>query len=397
MEIKKTIACAVCKSKDTLENPAIFVLASKDDETYICDSCIECAHQAIVEEKEKSNTSTISQSAPKESLLNTPKELYQELSKNVIGQDDAKKKISIAIAQHQRRMTNPSIKKSNILMIGPTGTGKTELARSIATFLKIPFVMTDATNLTTRGYVGEDVESVVARLLSSVNYDVSAAQKGIIFIDEIDKLGKSQNADSGVNTTAVQQELLKIIEGSNIKVKIKSPYGNEEFFVNTTNILFICSGAFEGLKSKPSMTMGISSVPQFDDNEEINTRDLTKFGLIPEFIGRFSVVAETKTLSESDLVRILTEPVNSLIKQKEKLFMIDNVKLEFDSQFLQAVAKLALSENTGARGLQKIIEKKLEKFYFDIDSYKNKTIIINDKLDIIKNNLDEENNQKLAS
>jgi ATP-dependent Clp protease ATP-binding subunit ClpX len=391
IDSKKCIQCPSCLKKDIEGSNDTFILMSSEQDLYICDKCIEVAHNAATtqslindfEEKVVNKNRELN-------IMRSPKEIYQELNKYVIGQDKAKKDISVAIAQHLRRIKDKSIKKSNILIMGPTGTGKTEIARTVSNFLKLPFVITEATNLTTRGYIGEDVESIIGRLLSSVDYNTDLASKGIIFIDEIDKLGRSQNSDSGVNTVAVQQELLKILEGTQVTIKRKSSIGiSEEFVVDTSNILFICAGAFDGLINAPKENIvGIGAEQNSKEivKKEVQTSDLFKYGFIPEFVGRFSVLTETHVLSKEDLFKILIEPENSIIKQKQKLFNMDHVCLEFSKDYLMSVVLKTIDEKTGARGLNRILETRLNELYFHIDKYKNQLLIISENEVIIKNN-----------
>lgn len=384
--------CAIC-TKNSLNNKnGIFLVISHTPPQAICDKCVSNMSDIISDEKSKSEPKV-------EEITAYPKEIYLKLAEVVISQDDAKKKIAIAIAQHQRRLKDPSIKKSNILLAGPTGTGKTELARAVSQIMKVPFVITDATNLTARGYIGGDVESIIEQLLVSCNFDIKKAEKGIVFIDEIDKIARIHNPDSGANTTSVQQELLKILEGSSITIKRKSSYGHEEFKINTSNILFICSGAFDGIKPKENtMTIGLSSMAK-DESENfiMDNQSLIKYGFIPEFIGRFSVIAETKELTRADLLKILVEPKNSIISQYKKLFIMDDIQLEFSNKYLESIVDEALKEKTGARGLKTILEKKLESLYYDIDQHKNKKITLCSDEENKYNNEDINNVKKIAS
>lgn len=373
--------CVGCNKLNSTNEMDQFIKLNKDqEEILLCETCINSMQHEIMQSK--SPTTPVKFSLVNESPM--PKDIYNYLNKHVIGQTEAKTKLSIAISQHYRRLKDPSIKKSNLLLIGPTGTGKTELARSISQYLKLPFICADATNLTTRGYIGEDVESIITRLLQSTNWDVQKASQGIIFIDEIDKLARSQNGDSGINTVSVQQELLKIIEGSIVKVKNKNGAMSEEFFVNTNNILFICAGAFDGLKdlvcvSDKEIGMGLTqSKKETSANwtDDIETSHLVKYGLIPEFLGRVPVLSYTSNLTVKDLEQILTEPENSLTKQYKKLLSMDDIELNFSPEYISTIAEEAFSKKLGARGLKQILENRLQKLYFNLDQYKNKSIVV---------------------
>ena len=290
----------------------------------------------------------------------TPSLIYSQLANKVIGQDQAKKILSIAMATHHCRLDDHSIEKSNILLIGPTGTGKTELARSLAKIVAVPFTVIDATTLTAHGYIGEDVESCLLQLLMAANYNQKAAEEGIIFIDEIDKLARGQegNSDNGIATVRVQQSLLKMMEGG--MVKLSKPSGSngkstEKEYINfdTSKVLFICAGAFPGLDniSHVSPAMGIGSdLVKSNKNQEIKPIHLAKFGLIPEFLGRLPVIAQTEELTEKDLLSILTTTENSLLIQYRKLMKAYGIELEFSSSFLKNIVKEALDNKLGARG-----------------------------------------------
>ena len=331
--------------------------------------------------------------------LRTPQELKDILDQYVIGQETAKKVLSVAVYNHYKRIfrhneieDDTELNKSNVLLIGPTGSGKTLLAQTISKYLDVPLAIADATSLTEAGYVGDDVENVVTRLVQAANGDIEKAQRGIIFIDEVDKVARmseNRSITRDVSGEGVQQALLKIVEGSVVNVPPKGGRkhpGQDALQVDTTNILFICGGAFDGLediikKKQGANVLGFNQDKQSKNDHDkiiskVETDDLVKYGLIPELIGRLHMLATLNEITEDDMVHILTEPKNALIKQYIKLFAMDDVNLEFDNEALKELAKLAIERKTGARGLRSIIEDIMLDIMFDLPKYKNKTITI---------------------
>ena len=351
---------------------------------YICDECIRLCNDIIAEEKAKDHAL-----GPKEAIP-PPTEIKTFLDQYVIGQDRAKKILSVAVYNHYKRINlrapqdGVEIQKSNILLVGPTGTGKTLLAQSLARFLKVPFTVADATTLTEAGYVGEDVESIVQNLLAAADNDIERAQKGIVYIDEIDKIarkGDSPSATRDVSGEGVQQGLLKILEGtrSSVAPRGTKKYSQQEYVqVDTANILFICGGAFVGIDQIISRRVGSSglgfgaAIEKKEDRRvgeilaKVEAEDLVKFGLIPEFVGRLPIIATLHDLTEEDLITILTEPKNALTKQYRKLFNMDDVKLSFTRPALQAVAKEAIRRDAGARGMRAILEHAMLDIMYEV-------------------------------
>jgi len=384
--------CSFCGSFESSDNP---LLADPDNRVYVCKNCIVSAHKILfgdVEEKKKEEDLKLDR-------LPTPKELKAVLDEYVIGQEKAKKVFSVAVYNHYKRLfkqdeveDDTELAKSNVLFIGPTGSGKTLMAQTMARVLDVPFAIADATTLTEAGYVGDDVESIITRLYYAAGEDVKKTEKGIIFIDEIDKiarLGENRSITRDVSGEGVQQALLKIIEGSVVGISPsegrKHPNG-ERIFIDTTNILFVCGGAFDGLADIIKRRLG-GNVLGFghekrskrDESEllqYVETDDLVQFGLIPELVGRLHMIATLNDLTKEDLMRILTEPKNALVKQYKKLFAMDGVELTFQKDALEAIADLAFKRKTGARGLRSIMEEVMVDIMFNLPELRGYEVVV---------------------
>ena len=393
----KNIKCSFCgKTQEHVDR----IVAGPG--VYICDECIEVCKNIIdndsYNEEELGysiNEEELGYSINEEAKLLSPREIKDILDKYVIGQEEAKKTLAVAVYNHYKRINNEEknndveIQKSNVLLLGPTGCGKTLLAQTLAKILNVPFAIADATTLTEAGYVGEDVENILLKLIQAADGDIALAEKGIIYIDEIDKITrKSENPSitRDVSGEGVQQALLKIVEGTTASVPPQGgrKHPHQEFLqINTENILFICGGAFEGLDKIIKDRIGEKSIgfgakvesskeiDKYKIYEQILPQDLLKFGLIPEFVGRLPIVTTLRELDKETLIRIVTEPKNALVKQYKKLFEYDNVELEFEKEALELIVDKAIERNTGARGLRSIIEDIMRDIMFDIPSNPN--------------------------
>ena len=387
--------CSFCDAAESEQNPLI-----AGNGVYICKNCVISAYKIMFgDEKEMASEENKELTDAVEKLM-TPKELDKFLGEYVIGQERARKLISVAVYNHYKRIfknkkmpeDDTELAKSNVLLIGPTGSGKTLMAQTIARVLNVPIAIADATSLTEAGYVGEDVENILTKLIQAADGDVERAQKGIIFLDEIDKISRmseNRSITRDVSGEGVQQALLKIIEGSQVNIPPKGgrKHPNQEFTaIDTTNILFICGGAFDGLdeilkRKQGENVLGFGHEKKTKDEAKptydmVEPDDLVQYGLIPELVGRLPIIASLSEITEDDMVRILTEPKNSLVRQYKKLFAIDDVELNFEEDALRAIAQKAIKRKTGARGLRAIMEETMIDIMYELPEYAGYEVLI---------------------
>ncbi|EDZ62272.1 ATP-dependent Clp protease ATP-binding subunit clpX [Sulfurimonas gotlandica GD1] len=387
--------CSFCDASESEENPLI-----AGNGVYICKNCVISAYKIMFGDEKESEISNSDELLEAVNNLMTPKELNNFLGDYIIGQERARKLLSVAVYNHYKRIfktknitdDDTEIAKSNVLLIGPTGSGKTLMAQTIARVLNVPIAIADATSLTEAGYVGEDVENILTKLIQAADGDVERAQQGIVFIDEVDKVSRmseNRSITRDVSGEGVQQALLKIVEGAEVNIPPKGgrKHPNQEFTsIDTTNILFICGGAFDGLdeilkRKQGNNVLGFGHDKKSKDEQKITydmvePDDLVSYGLIPELVGRLPIIASLNEISEEDMVRILTEPKNSLIKQYKKLFSIDDVELNFEEDALKAIAAKAIKRKTGARGLRAILEENMIDIMYELPEYAGYEVLI---------------------
>jgi ATP-dependent Clp protease ATP-binding subunit ClpX len=387
--------CSFCDASESEENPLI-----AGNGVYICKNCVISAYKIMFGDEKESSDANEDELLEAVNNLMTPKELNKFLGDYIIGQERARKLLSVAVYNHYKRIfktkniadDDTEIAKSNVLLIGPTGSGKTLMAQTIARVLNVPIAIADATSLTEAGYVGEDVENILTKLIQAADGDVERAQQGIVFIDEVDKVSRmseNRSITRDVSGEGVQQALLKIVEGAEVNIPPKGgrKHPNQEFTtINTTNILFICGGAFDGLdeilkKKQGENVLGFGHDKKSKEEQQmtydmVEPDDLVSYGLIPELVGRLPIIASLNEISEEDMVRILTEPKNSLINQYKKLFSIDDVELNFESDALKAIAKKSIKRKTGARGLRAILEENMIDIMYELPEYAGYEVLI---------------------
>ncbi|WP_372998940.1 ATP-dependent Clp protease ATP-binding subunit ClpX [Sulfurimonas sp.] len=387
--------CSFCDASESEENPLI-----AGNGVYICKNCVISAYKIMFGDEKESEIANEDELLEAVNNLMTPKELNNFLGDYIIGQERARKLLSVAVYNHYKRIfktknitdDDTEIAKSNVLLIGPTGSGKTLMAQTIARVLNVPIAIADATSLTEAGYVGEDVENILTKLIQAADGDVERAQQGIVFIDEVDKVSRmseNRSITRDVSGEGVQQALLKIVEGAEVNIPPKGgrKHPNQEFTtIDTTNILFICGGAFDGLddilkRKQGDNVLGFGHEKKSKDEQKmtydmVEPDDLVSYGLIPELVGRLPIIASLNEISEEDMVRILTEPKNSLINQYKKLFSIDDVELNFESDALKAIATKSIKRKTGARGLRAILEENMIDIMYELPEYAGYEVLI---------------------
>jgi len=387
--------CSFCDASESDENPLI-----AGNGVYICKNCVVSAYKIMFGDEQEATAAKNEELLEAVNNLMTPKELDNFLGDYIIGQERARKLLSVAVYNHYKRIfktkntldDDTEIAKSNVLLIGPTGSGKTLMAQTIARVLNVPIAIADATSLTEAGYVGEDVENILTKLLQAADGDIQRAEQGIVFIDEVDKVSRmseNRSITRDVSGEGVQQALLKIVEGSAVNIPPKGgrKHPNQEFTtIDTTNILFICGGAFDGLeeilkRKQGENVLGFGHEKKTKDEKKptfdmVEPDDLVSYGLIPELVGRLPIIASLQEISEDDMVRILTEPKNSLIKQYKKLFSIDEVELNFEEDALKAIAMKSIKRKTGARGLRAILEENMIDIMYELPEYAGYEVVI---------------------